>query len=128
MQVIRRRRPCRGTGGATLGATPRAVRGFKFAKLDHRCSDGVDRELDGSFPGRIKVIKVGITKRYSFFDLVERPSGRPAPNSLLVSGKLRRSAKRSKGTISNTFRFPSSLPSGETTCVNDANQDFAVRR
>lgn len=97
---------------------PKFVKQFTFKRLDHRCTDGVDREYNRTFPGRIKLNKL-LTGRYVFFGSILPRSTPPlAPGSFFVSGATRRSARRvTNGNISSTIRFPSDLPSGETACT-----------
>ena len=95
---------------------PTKVKLFRVLRLDHACTDGVAREFDVTYKAKLRVRKLGLTPRYTFFGFSLTPSGRPAPNSLFVTGKLKRKANKVHGEIGSSIRFPSSQPSGETFC------------
>ena len=107
---------------------PKRVTQFKFQRLDHTCTDGVEREYSRRFPGRI-VIRGLLTGKYNFFASVLIESPPPlSPGGYFVSGEMRRSAKRATvRRISSTIRFASDQPSGETACIADV-ENVVVRR
>ena len=109
--------------------TPVRVRQVAFKRLDHRCSDGTVRELNVRL-GQARILKVGITAKYTFFEGITPPSGLPAPNNLnnlFVTGKLRRSAAVVRGTVDSTVRFPPVAPAIANACVS-VQRDYVVRR
>ncbi len=108
---------------------PVSVRQIVFRRVDHGCADETVRELTMRHPGT-RVLKVGITARYTFFDLLTPPSGLPAPNDLnqvAVTGKLRRGAGLIRGTIDSTVRFPPVPPAIANACIGEGD-DYVVRR
>lgn len=109
--------------------TPRKAKRIVFRNLDHRCSDGSVRDLTVRL-GQSRISKVGITSRYTFFDLSSPPSGLPAPNDLnqlFVTGKLRRSAAVVRGTVDSTVRFAPVPPAIANACIS-VQRNYVVRR
>ena len=106
---------------------PRRVTQFRFRRLDHMCTDGVEREYSRRFPGPI-AIRRQLPGRYNFFAsaLVKAPPPL-RPGGYFVSGGVGRSAQRATvRRISSTIRYPSDQPSGETACI--ASVENAVLR
>jgi hypothetical protein len=54
--------------------TPQKAKRIVFRNLDHRCSDGSVRDLTVRL-GQSRISKVGITAKYTFFDLISPPNG-----------------------------------------------------
>lgn len=109
--------------------TPRKAKRIVFRNLDHRCSDGSVRDLTVRL-GQSRISKVGITSKYTFFDLNSPPSGLPAPNNLnnlFVTGKLRRSAAVVRGTVDSTIRFAPVPPAIANACIS-VQRDYVARR
>jgi hypothetical protein len=101
------------------GAPVKAKR-IEFKRLDHRCSDGTVRQLNVRL-AQTRILKVGITAKYTFFAGISPPSGLPAPNNLnnlFVTGKLRRSAAVVRGTVDSTVRFPPVAPAIANACIS----------
>lgn len=107
---------------------PKSVRQLWFKRLDHECTDGVDREYSRQFPGRIEIGRL-LTGKYNFFAAATPKSPEPlAPGGFFVSGETKRSAQRvTVRRIASTIRFPSSQPSGETSCIGDVENVVAKR-
>lgn len=110
------------------GGEPKRVTRFRFQRLDHSCTDGVERQYSRRFPGRI-VVRGLLPGRYNFFASALVRSPPPLqPGGYFVSGEMRRSAKRATvRRISSTIRFPSDQPSGETACIANV-ENVVVRR
>ncbi|HEU4905112.1 MAG TPA: hypothetical protein VFT19_03220 [Solirubrobacterales bacterium] len=109
--------------------TPRKAKRIVFRNLDHRCSDGSVRDLTVRL-GQSRISKVGITSKYTFFDLNSPPSGLPAPNNLnnlFVTGKLRRSAAVVRGTVDSTIRFAPVPPAIANACIS-VQRNYVARR
>jgi hypothetical protein len=109
---------------------PRKVKKFKVTDLDHRCGLVV-REFDRQFPGNIKINRVGITNRFNFVGLVTPPSGVPAPNdrnNLLVTGQMRRNAKKVTGTVDSTINLAPVPSAISNTCVTTTNREYTARK
>jgi hypothetical protein len=109
--------------------TPVKAKRIEFKRLDHRCSDGTVRQLNVRL-GQARILKVGITAKYTFFEGITSPSGLPAPNNLnnlFVTGKLRRSAALVRGTVSSTVRFRPVAPAIANACIN-VQRNYVVRR
>jgi hypothetical protein len=107
---------------------PKLIRQLWFKRLDHKCTDGAEREYSRRFPGRIEIDRL-LTGKYNFFALAELETPPPlSPGSYFVSGEIRRSANRATvRKIASTIRFPSTQPSGETTCIADV-ENVALKR
>lgn len=108
---------------------PRKVKKFRFKNLDHRCGL-TTREFDGKLPGKSRIDRVGITRRYTFFEFVMFPSGVHAPNdqnNITATGQMRRNAKKVKGTIGSTINLEPVPPAISNTCVADAHK-YTARR
>jgi hypothetical protein len=109
--------------------TPVRAKRIEFKRLDHRCSDGTVRQLNVRL-NQARILKVGITAKYTFFEGISMPSGLPAPNnlnSLFVTGKLRRGAGVVNGTVSSTVRFPPVPPAIANACLS-VQRNYVVRR
>ena len=109
---------------------PKKVKKLKFTNLDHQCGLVV-REFDGSFPGKIKILRVGITNRFSFVGFVTPRSGVPTPNNrnnLLVTGQMRRNAKKVTGTVDSTINLAPVPPAISNTCVTTTNREYTARK
>lgn len=109
--------------------TPVRAKRIEFKKLDHRCSDGTVRQLNVRL-GQARILKVGITAKYTFFEGISSPSGLPAPNNLnnlFITGKLRRGAAVVRGTVDSTVRFAPVPPAIANACVS-VKRDYVVRR
>jgi hypothetical protein len=109
--------------------TPVRAKRIEFKRLDHRCSDGTVRQLNVRL-GQARILKVGITAKYTFFAGISPPSGLPAPNNLnnlFVTGKLRRGAAVVRGTVDSTVRFAPVPPAIANACVS-VRRDYVVRR
>lgn len=108
--------------------TPVKAKRIEFKRLDHRCSDGTVRQLNVRL-AQTRILKVGITAKYTFFAGISPPSGLPAPNNLnnlFVTGKLRRSAAVVRGTVDSTVRFPPVAPAIANACIS-SERNYVVR-
>jgi hypothetical protein len=108
---------------------PVLVKRVDFRRVDHDCADDVTRELTLHLP-RSRVERVGITARFTFFELLSRPSGLPAPNNLnqlFVTGKMFRGVRRVRGTVDSTVRLLPVPPARANACIAN-KRDYVVHR
>lgn len=113
----------------TRRGVPVLVKRVIFRRVDHDCSDGFTRELTLRLP-RSRVERVGITARFTFFELLSRPSGLPAPdnlNQLFVTGKMFRGVGRVRGTVDSTVRLLPVPPARANACIAN-KRDYVVHR
>jgi hypothetical protein len=113
----------------TRRGVPVRVKQIVFRRVDHSCTGGTVRELTVRHPGT-RILKIGITSRFTFFDLRTWPSGLPAPNNLnsvAITGKPPRGLGRVRGTIDSTVRFPPVPPAIANACISEG-RDYVVQR